>query len=65
MAPSDEFRAAVTDVRPLPARDRAAPEPPKPPPVARFTHADAASVLEESLNGAVDPASIETGEELV
>jgi hypothetical protein len=61
----DEFRAAVTGVRPLPPRDRAAPDTPKPPPVARFKHADEASVLEESLHGPLDPASIETGEELV
>jgi hypothetical protein len=32
--PDEEFRAAVTDVRPLPSRDRAAPDAPKPPPVA-------------------------------
>jgi DNA-nicking Smr family endonuclease len=63
--PDDEFRAAVTDVRPLPSRDRAAPDAPKPPPVARFKHADEASVLEESLHGPLDPAGIETGEELV
>ena len=62
---SDEFRAAVTDVRPLASRDRAAAGAPKPPPVARFTHADEASVLAESLHGPVDPATIETGEELV
>jgi len=62
---NDEFRAAVTGVRPLPPRDRAAADAPKPPPVARFKHADEASVLDESLHGPLDPASIETGEELV
>jgi DNA-nicking Smr family endonuclease len=62
---SEEFRAAVTDVRPLAARAQPTLEPPKPPPIARFTHADAASVLEESLHGPIDRASIETGEELI
>ena len=62
---NDEFRAAVTDVRQLPARDRATPATPKPPPVARFKQADEASVLAESLYGPLDPATIETGEELV
>jgi hypothetical protein len=42
---NEEFRAAVTDVRPLAAPPQPACDPPKPPPVARFTHADAASVL--------------------
>lgn len=62
---NEEFRAAVTDVRPLPARDRATPDVRKPQPVARFRHADEANVLDESLYGQLDVASIETGEELV
>jgi DNA-nicking Smr family endonuclease len=61
---SEEFRAAMTDVKPLAPREGAVVNAPKPPPVARFTHADEARVLEESLHGPIDPASIETGEEL-
>jgi len=63
--PSEEFRAAVADVRPLPTDVAAPPDVPKPPPVARFKHADEAAVLAESLSGPLDRASIETGEELV
>jgi DNA-nicking Smr family endonuclease len=62
---SEEFRAAVAGVRPLASRVSPPPETPKPAPVARFTHADEAAVLAESLNGPLDRASIETGEELV
>ena len=45
------FREAVRGVRPLGSRD-APPRPPKARPRARFTRADRAAVLRESLDGA-------------
>lgn len=62
---SEEFRAAVADVQPLRRRAHVPPPAPKPQPVARFAHADAASVLHESLHGHFPADSVETGEELV
>jgi DNA-nicking Smr family endonuclease len=59
----DEFRAAMADVTPLPVPACPAPAP-KPAPVARFTREDAAAVLDESLNGPLDHALLETGDEL-
>lgn len=57
------FREAVRDVRKL--REAAArPATPKPAPKARFTRADQLDVLKESLGPVVDPALLETGDEL-
>jgi len=58
------FREAVKDVRPLRA-DRPEPDGPKPPPVPRQRERDDAQVLKDMLSDAVDPAELETGEELV
>ncbi len=59
---TDLFREAVADVKPLTSR-KAAPARPKPAPIARFTRADHAEVLRESI---ADPrhGALETGEEL-
>ena len=57
------FREAVRGVRPLASREPA-PRPPGPRPRARFTRADRAAVLRESLEAAAaDPAAL-SGEEL-
>jgi DNA-nicking Smr family endonuclease len=61
----DEFREAMSDVKPLAPRDPVVAAQPKPKPVARFARADEASVLHESLHAPLDATSIETGEELV
>ena len=58
------FRAAVQDVAPLKPTRRYAPLQPKPPPRARFTRADEALVLEESLRLTQGELAVETGEEL-
>jgi len=58
------FREAVRGVRPL----GSAAEPPRPPrarPRARFTRADRAAVLRESLDGDSDDPQVAGGEELV
>lgn len=67
-SPADEdeaalFRAAVRGVRPLP---RAATPPAVKParPSARFTRADRAAVLEESLGGVADDPALAPGDEL-
>ena len=57
------FREAMAGVRPLPARERAA-APPRPRAVARFARAEEREVLRESLLPPVDPALLDTGEEL-
>ena len=57
------FRAAMRDVKPLPARDSAV-SAPKPPPLARFKRADEKEVLRESLLPPVDETALATGEEL-
>ncbi len=57
------FREAVRDVRRLRAA-AARPAKPKPVPQARFRRADEQEVLKESLLPAVDPALLETGDEL-
>ena len=57
------FRRAMDGVQPLDHRK----EPPrrkKPAPRARFTRAEERDVLWESLHGALDPADIESGDEL-
>ena len=57
------FREAVRGVKPLGAREPP-PRPPGPRPRARFTRADRAAVLRESLEAAAaDPAAL-SGEEL-
>ncbi len=60
------FRDAVRDVKPLPPRVRArAPAAgPKPPPRARFTAADRAMVLVESLEGSGPGEISDTGDEI-
>jgi DNA-nicking Smr family endonuclease len=58
------FREAVRDVRPLPAR-AAAPRPPRARARARFTRADRAAVLRESLEGEHSDPLLAGGEELV
>jgi DNA-nicking Smr family endonuclease len=58
------FREAMSGVRPLPRRERAAP-PPKPGAVARFKREAERDVLRESLLLPADPALLDTGEELL
>jgi DNA-nicking Smr family endonuclease len=58
------FRDAVRGVRPLP-RPAAAPRPPGARPRARFTRADRAAVLEESLDTADSDPQLAAGDELV
>lgn len=61
--PEKLFREATRDVEPL----RVKPEPiakPKPAPRARFTRADRAAVLRESLAPPADPALLESGDEI-
>jgi DNA-nicking Smr family endonuclease len=63
-ADAELFRAAVRDVVPLKrARRHTAPRP-KPPPRARFTRADEALVLAESLRLSPGELAVETGDEL-
>ena len=66
MSEDDEraFRAAMTDVRRLPA-GTPRPGAPKPEAVARFTRAEQFDVLKESLLPPADPALLDTGEEIV
>jgi DNA-nicking Smr family endonuclease len=65
--PPDEdkeaFRRAVVDVRPM-SSQRSAPRAPRPRPVARFSRAEAADVLRESLHAPLDPADVEGGDSL-
>jgi DNA-nicking Smr family endonuclease len=65
MADDDEkaFRAAMRDVRPLP-RHRPRPATPRPRAVARFTRAEASSVLHDSLELPEDASMLESGDEL-
>lgn len=58
------FREAVKDVRPLRA-DRREPGGRRPAPVPRQREQDDAQVLRDMLSDAVDPAELETGEELL
>jgi DNA-nicking Smr family endonuclease len=65
---SDEarlFREAVRDVRPLRQRTPATPRPPRARPQARFTRADRAAVLRESLDAPGADPQLAGGEELV
>lgn len=57
------FREAVRDVRRL-AKKAERPAKPKPAAEARFKRADEREVLKESLGAALDPALLETGDEL-
>ena len=57
------FRAAIGDVRPL-RHDRASVQRPRPKPIPRQREADESRVLDELLDGELDPAELETGEEL-
>jgi len=60
---SPEFREAVRDVKPMSHRPRAALAKRKPPARARFTEADRAAVLVESLQG-LDGEIADTGDEI-
>ena len=60
----DLFRREMTDVRRLDS-DRVPASGPRPEPVARFKRKDERAALEETLTGRIDPAVLETGEELV
>jgi DNA-nicking Smr family endonuclease len=63
---SDEelFRAAVRDVKPLPQRRRAPVATRKPPARAKFTAADRALVLVESLKGFGEGDVLDSGDEI-
>jgi DNA-nicking Smr family endonuclease len=63
-ADAELFREAVRDVVPLKRARRHAPARPKPPPRARFTRADEAAVLAESLQLAPGELAVESGDEL-
>jgi DNA-nicking Smr family endonuclease len=58
------FREAMRGVRRLQRKGANRPAPPKPAPEARFTRADRAEVLKESLLPPADYALLQTGEEL-
>ncbi len=62
-APDKLFRDATRDVKPLTASVPPVARP-KPAPAARFTRADQKAVLQESLESVVDPALLETGDEI-
>jgi len=57
------FREATRDVQPLRVK-HAVPEKPRPAPRARFTRADQAAVLRESLEPPTDPTLLESGDEI-
>lgn len=61
---SELFRNAVSDVKPLASRARAPAAKRKPPARARFTAADRALVLVESLQGLADGQIADTGDEI-
>ena len=60
----DIFRAAMRGVRPLSTPDRASPVPRKPPARARYTRADRAAVLRESLAPPAADLDIQPGDSL-
>lgn len=62
---ADVFRAAMAGVKPLRRDNRLALRRPKPAPVPIQLHRDEAAVLQELMQSVVDPAEIETGEELL
>lgn len=61
---SELFRRAMADVRPL-VHDRVPTRPRPPAPRAVQTEAEERQVLRDSLSDPVDPADLETGEELL
>jgi DNA-nicking Smr family endonuclease len=61
---SDLFREAMRDVKPIAPRARAPVAKRKPPPRARFTAADRALVLVESLQGIGEGDFSDTGDEI-
>ncbi|HUQ09555.1 MAG TPA: Smr/MutS family protein [Steroidobacteraceae bacterium] len=63
-AEAQVFREAVSDVKPLPQRKRVPPAPRKPPARARFTAADRAMVLVESLQGFGESEILDSGDEI-
>lgn len=67
MHPPDDdrelFRRMFGDVKRL-RSDKTHHEPDRPEPRARFRRRDESEVLSDSLNGSLDPADMETGEEL-
>jgi DNA-nicking Smr family endonuclease len=60
---SDLFREQMRGVKRL-RKNTSAPQPPKPPPEAKFTRADQREVLKESLLPPEDFATLSTGDEL-
>jgi DNA-nicking Smr family endonuclease len=61
---TDLFREAMSDVKPIKARPRVAAVRRKPPARARFSAADRALVLVESLQGPADGEIMDTGDEI-
>ena len=61
---SELFREAVRDVKPIAQRERAPLSGRKPPPRAKFTAADRALVLVESLAGSGADEIADTGDEI-
>ena len=61
---ADLFRQAMAGVTPLNEDDRVVPETPRPAPVPQQRDSDEARVLAELLDGDLDPAELETGEEI-
>jgi DNA-nicking Smr family endonuclease len=61
---ADVFREAMRGVKPIATRARAVLAKRKPPPKARFTAADRAMVLVESLQGSGDGEITDTGDEI-
>jgi len=60
---SDLFRRSVGDIKRL-RTETAVHDLPRPAPSARFRREDEAEVLRDSLEGELDPAELETGDEL-
>ncbi len=61
---SSEFRDALKDVRPL-KQHKVAPAGPRPRPIPVQTHRENARVVADLLHHPIDPARVETGEELL
>ena len=61
---ADVFREAMRDVKPIDVRARVPPTKRKPPAKARFTAADRAMVLVESLKGFGEGEITDTGDEI-
>jgi DNA-nicking Smr family endonuclease len=61
---TDLFREAMADVKPIKTRARVPAAPRKPPARARFTAADRALVLVESLRGVADGDITDSGDEI-